>query len=375
MSLESQLDALPDSVKDLLAKHHFDRERFMQLAKRLSGEVQHSNCVGGTLTPPIEDDVRTLPERGTPEDEELEQIGLTAMRGGECALLVMAGGMATRMGGVVKSLVEALPGQRFLDLRLAEARTLERLSERRVPLWLMTSHATDQATDEALGADRDDYFVTTFVQELSLRLTPEGDLFTRQNGEVSLHAPGHGDLVDALRNSGLLEKFIERGGKYVTVANIDNLGASLDPRIIGFHIKHGHAATCEVVDKVGTDKGGVPVRVDGRPVVLEEFRIPDSFDPSSVRVFSTNTFTLNAQALLELKMPWTFFTVEKKVEERKAIQFERLLNEITSALDTVYLRLPREGAASRFLPVKDYKELEARQGEITQVARDRGMIE
>jgi hypothetical protein len=39
------------------------------------------------------------------------------------------------------------------------------------------------------------------------------------------------------------------------------------------------------------------------------------------------------------------------------------------------LKLPRDGRESRFLPVKDWKELEKRLDEITLVARDRGMIE
>ncbi len=108
----------------------------------------------------------------------------------------------------------------------------------------------------------------------------------------------------------------------MTLTNIDNLGASLDPRIIGFHIKHGKPLTCEVVDKVGTDKGGIPARLDDKPVVLEEFRIPPSFDPAQVRVFSTNTFHINADALLQPDLDWTYFTVEKKVEDKKVIQFE-----------------------------------------------------
>ena len=181
-------------------------------------------------------------------------------------------------------------------------------------------------------------------------------------------------MPDALKRSGLLQRFIDRGGKYVTLTNIDNLGASLDARIIGYHVEHGKPLTCEVVDKVGTDRGGIPARLDGKPVVLEEFRIPDTFDPASVRVFSTNTFHINADALLNPNLEWTYFTVEKKVDGKAAIQFERLLGELTSALDTQFLHLPRVGAESRFLPVKDFAELEARQGEITLVARDRGMI-
>lgn len=374
-SLEEQLARLPQASRDILAQHGFDPHRLLELARRVRGEVTHSNLVEGELTPCADADLVHLPAAGTAEAKELEAEGLEALRRGACALVVMAGGMATRMGGVVKALVEALPGQRFLDLRLNEARALERRCGRRVPLWLMTSDATDKAIREALGTRHDPFYTETFRQQLSVRLTPEGNVFFDDAGLPSLHSPGHGDLPDALVTSGLLQRFVDAGGELITVANIDNLGASMDPVIIGHHLRHGKPATCEVVDKVGTDRGGIPVRLSERAVVLEEFRIPPSFDPSQVRVFSTNTFHLSARELLELRMDWTYFTVEKTVDGRKAIQFERLINELTSQLDTRYLHLPRTGPSSRFLPVKDNQELERRQGEITEVARDRGMIE
>lgn len=375
MSLQDQLAQLPPELRKTLQHHSFDEPGFLSRARRVTGGVEHSNFVVGELAPPAEGDILTLPDEGSPEHAELVQSGLEALREGQVAFVVLAGGMATRMGGVVKALVEVLPGQRFLDLRLNELAALERRCGRRVPLWMMTSNATDEAIVEALGARRDPDFLETFVQSLSLRLTPDGDLFRDADGAFSVHSPGHGDLPDSLKRSGLLHRFVERGGRYVTVTNIDNLGASLDPAILGFHIKHGKPVTCEVVDKLETDRGGIPVRVDGRPVVLEEFRIPDGFDPSTVQVFSTNTFHFDAKALLELDMGWTYFTVEKVVDSRRAIQFERLINEVTSGLDTQYLALPRTGKASRFLPVKDFKELERRLGEITLVARDRGMTE
>lgn len=287
---------------------------------------------------------------------------------------MLAGGMATRMGGVVKALVEVLPGRTFLDLRLREMDALEARYGKRPPLWIMTSAATDAGIVQALGARRDGERIATFLQFLSLRLTPEGDVFFDEAGQPSEHASGHGDLPEALQRSGLIGRFVERGGRVVMVTNLDNLGGTLDPVIIGFHCAHGRPVTCEVVDKVGSDRGGIPVRVDGKPCVLEEFRIPRSFDPSSVRVFNTNVFHFDARTLAELSIPWTFFRVEKRVGGKPVVQFERLVNEVTSHLETRYLHVPRTGAASRFLPVKDTDELLARRAEIELVARSRGML-
>ncbi len=374
LSLDEQLAALPPDVQAMLAKHRFDRARFKQLASRLRAESAQENFVKGEISAPHSEDLAQLPTPGSAEWERLRESGENALREGQVALLVLAGGMATRMGGVIKALVDAIPGKSFLDLRRAEMRAIERRYGTAPPLWLMTSHSTDAGIREALGDDLDGQTVATFTQHLSLRVTPTGSVFFDKKGQPSEHAPGHGDLPDALRESGLLEAFVKRGGKVILMCNIDNMGGTLDPVGIGFHLAHGKSVTAEVVDKLPTDRGGIPVYVDGRLCILEEFRIPPSFDPSTVRVFATNVFYFDAQALLDLDMKWTYFTVNKKVDDQPVVQFERLVNEVTSYLPTAYLHMPRNGAASRFLPVKDNDELAARIPEILAVARARGIV-
>jgi len=313
---------------------------------------------------------------GSAEHARYAAAGLAALSRGEVALCVLAGGMATRMGGVVKALVEALPGKRFLDLRLAENEHLRKDLGAPVPLWLMTSEATEGPTRAALAElgrlAGDD--LTSFEQWVSLRLTPEGALFREQNGEASVYATGHGDLPDALRASGLLGRFRQRGGRQVWIANLDNLGATVDPAILGWHLEHGDAVTVEVVDKVGADKGGGPVRWNGRRIITEEFRLPVGFDAAKVPVFNTNTFLVRADALEGLTMEWTYVEVEKKIGDRKAVQFERLIGEMTAALEPRFLRVPRAGVASRFLPVKDVPELTQRRPDIEAIARARGIL-
>lgn len=372
--LEAQLAALPADVRHLLANSGFDAQRLIRLAEPLRSGVPADNLVKGSISPPTDTDVVQLPPHGSAEHERLTQLGRAALERGEYALVVLAGGMATRMGGVVKALVDALPGKSFLDLRLREVEVIRERYGQAAPLWLMTSQSTDEKIRAALADRLRADEIATFQQELSLRLTPAGDVFLGPDGRPSEHAPGHGDLPDALKRSGLLERFVARGGKALMMTNIDNMGGTLDPTILGFHLAHGLPVTSEVVDKLGSDRGGIPARVDGRPCVLEEFRIPPSFDPASVRVFNTNVFHFDAKTLLELDMPWTFFTVTKKVEGSTVIQFERLVNEVTSALPTKYLHLPRIGSESRFLPVKDNEELAARVPEIELIARQHGWL-
>jgi UTP--glucose-1-phosphate uridylyltransferase len=372
--LSEDLDALPQDVQDKLQHHHFDKARFLELSKRVAKSSASDNHVKGSLEPPPAEDVVDLPDADSADGRAFHDRGIELLKAGRSALVVLAGGMATRMGGVVKALVPAIEGKTFLELRLAERASLEKKIGRPVPLWLMTSAATDSAIRDALGSQVDGVRTAVFPQRLSLRLTPEGDLFRDAAGKTSDHAPGHGDLLDALKDSGVLSGFLAQGGKTISVANLDNLGATLDPAVIGLHVSHGKPITCEVVDKLASDRGGIPVRHDGRTVILEEFRIPPHFDPATVRVFNTNTFHFDARAVTELDIDWSYFVVTKKVDGKAAIQFERLVNEITSHLDTIYLRVPRTGRNSRFLPVKDHDELAARRDELTQVATSRGML-
>lgn len=374
MRITKALDGLPPKLRNQLDEAHFDRARLEVLAQRIGRTSADANRVAGVVEPPREGDVVPAPAAATAEGAAALERGRQALARGEVAFVVLAGGMATRMGGVIKGLVEVLPDLSFLGYRIKEIDLLHQRYGARIPLWIMTSWATSKGISEAIEPYKEGRSIATFQQDVSLRLTPDGGMFKGADGGPSIYATGHGDLPDALKRSGLLDDFLARGGKSVWIANIDNLGASVDPMLLGWHLGHGAPLSVEVVDKVGSDKGGIPCRMDGRPVILEEFRLPKGFDATKVRTFNTNTFIIDARALRDVRMDWTWFEVKKQVEGKDVVQFERLLGELTSALDTRFVKVPREGLASRFLPVKDGPELDARRPEIASIARDRGVI-
>jgi len=371
--LRRVVERFPKPLLDVVERHHFDRERWLAQGKQLaSGATPTPRTEAVVLPAPV--DLVDLPPSGSPEHARLSALGRRALEEGRCALIVLAGGMGTRMGGVVKALAEAVPGRSFLDLRLAEQASWTERVGKTPPLWLMTSHGTDAAINEALGERRDGKSVATFPQSVSLRWTPDAQIFLGNDGQPSLYAAGHGDLPDALAQSGLLADFVADDGRYVMVCNIDNLGGGLDPLLIGMHLDGAAQVSCEVVDKLAGDRGGIPVRIGPRTVIQEEFLLPASFDPEKVRVFNSNTMAFDADALLELHFPWSYFEVHKQVEGREVVQFERFIHETTFQLDTRYLRVPRDGSASRFLPVKDQAELVTRRPAIEALAQARGML-
>jgi len=374
MTLAEQLAGLDPALLQELQRYGFDPARLEHWAKTM-GDGDARNRVAGQVLPPEAGDISSVPDPSSAEGKRLAQRGMEALARGELGFIVLAGGMATRMGGLVKALVEAAEGRTFLDLRLAEQAHWGKACGATPPLWLMTSHATEAPIRSALASRLDGASLATFPQFVSLRLAQGGSLFFDGVGQPSVYATGHGDLPDALAKSSLLSSFLQKGGKRtVWIANLDNLGASIDPLVLGWHLESGAELTVEVVEKVGTDRGGIPVRHQGRPIVLEELRLPKSFDPTSVRVFNTNTFLVDAHTLARLAMDFTYLEVAKVVDGRTAIQHERLVGEMTTALRTRFLKVPRDGLESRFLPVKDAAELDARREHIRAIAKARGML-
>jgi UTP--glucose-1-phosphate uridylyltransferase len=377
--LAEELRSLEPTLRAHLDASGFDAARLLALAAGLDKSTRDAkNRVSGDVRPPAEDEIVDAPAPGSPRHKELAEKGEACLARGELAFVVLAGGMATRMGGVVKALVEAIPGHTFLQLRLKENEQLSRQAGRWVPMWLMTSDATDEPIKQALIKAGAPPHVKTFRQDVGLRLDESGHLFRDDHGNPSAYATGHGDMVDALNRAGLLRDFLGTGGLHVWMANLDNLGAAVDPALLGLHLDSGKPVQVEVVEKAD-DKGGIPVHAPGKDgadhlQVLEEFRLPKTFDPKTVRVFNTNTFLADARLLADTPFNWTYFEVEKKVDGRTAVQFERLVQEITAHLATSYVRVPRTGPHSRFLPAKDNDELLRRKPELEAVLSARGLI-
>lgn len=359
MSLAAEIEALPSALKARLERRGFSAATLCGWAADRRSDDER-NRLTGDVRPVAPGVVSGLPPADSDAFSALRRQGEEALARGELAVCVLAGGMATRMGGVVKALMEVVAGRSFLDLRRHEADALTVTYGATTPLWLMTSEPTEAPIAAALAAGSGAASTQTFEQYVSLRLAadPPSRLWRDGSGAPSVYATGHGDLPDAIRGpGGPLASFVAGGGRHVWISNVDNLGARVDAALLGAHIEAGRPVTVEVVDKREGDTGGGPVRFDERVVICEHFRLPQNFPPASVRVFNTNTFLVDARALLELDHAWTYLRVHKRVADRPAVQFERLLGELTFALPSRYVRVPREGPSSRFVPVKTRADL------------------
>ena len=360
------LDAVDLETRALLERYGFDDGLFESLRERVaSGKLSvESNFLRGSIEPPAAGDVVRPPAPGEPGHAEARAAGIDALRRGELAQLVLAGRMATRFGGVVKAVLPAVDGKSFLEAKLSQTAALERSLGCSVPVALMTSFATDDAI-RAHVAERRLGEPLVFSQFVSLRLEESGELFLDADGHASLYAPGHGDLFRALQRSGTLTAFRDLGVRTVTISNVDNLGSRVDPVGVGSHLLAGNPMTCEVALKEG-DMGGAPVRVDGKLQLVEGPRFPPSFDQELAPVFNTNTALFDIDALdIDYDLTWLY--VKKAVEDRAAVQLERLYHEASALVPAQYLEVPRRGAHGRFSPIKTPADLERAQHDLREL--------
>ena len=117
--------------------------------------------------------------------------------------------------------------------------------------------------------------------------------------------PGHGEVFASLASSGLLAELLERGYEHLFLSNSDNLGAVLEPRILGWFAAEGLPFVSELVDRTEGDRKGGHLarrRSDGQLLLRETAQVPDqdqeAFEDVSVhRYFNCNNIWVSLRAL------------------------------------------------------------------------------
>jgi UTP--glucose-1-phosphate uridylyltransferase len=287
------------------------------------------------------------------------------------------GGLGTSMGMTkAKSLLEVKDGLSFLDVIARQVLEHRRRSGARLPLVLMDSFYTRDDSLEALSQydDLPADLPLDFVQGKVPKIDADSlePVSWPDDPDLEWAPPGHGDLYTALVTSGMLEEMLDKGYEYAFVANADNLGATLDERILGWFAREQLPFVMEVADRTEADrKGGhIAQRPDGGLVLREIAQTPDededSFqDVDRHRYFNTNTLWVNLRALdelmrerdgvLGLPMIVNRKTVDPSDSSSPAvIQLESAMGAAIDVFDgAAAVRVPR----SRFAPVKATSDL------------------
>ena len=140
------------------------------------------------------------------------------------------------------------------------------------------------------------------------------------------------------------------------MANVDNLGASLDPLLLGRFARARAELMVEVVERQAGERGGSPCLVNGRVQIVEDFAFPAGFEKAAIPCFNTNTLWFRTEAL-ESDYPLRWYSVEKQALGQPVVQFERLVGQLSWFLETEWALVSRE----RFLPIKTPEDLRRQQ--------------
>jgi UDP-N-acetylglucosamine/UDP-N-acetylgalactosamine diphosphorylase len=218
------------------------------------------------------------------EEERWQQaweVGHSAIAAGKIAAATVAGGQASRLGFPhSKGLFPISPvrNKPLFQIFAEKIRSWEKRVNQKI-FWLILSSETNHGEicdffqkHSNFGLER----VRIFPQGMLPTLDLDGRLLMQTKNSLAMHPDGHGGLLEALGNSGLIDTLREDGVAHLSYFQVDNpLAMPLDPHFIGFHLLAGAQLSSRCVQKAyGAEKVGVFVESDDRLRVMEYSDLP-----------------------------------------------------------------------------------------------------
>ena len=296
-----------------------------------------------------------------------QSAGEQAMR--QTVMITLNGGLGTSMGLMgPKSLLQVKNGKSFLEIILGQANNCQ------ADLALMNSFSTQADTVAAIAALKPPRPPFMFLQHKFPKILRDDLTPARwpSNPTLEWNPPGHGDVFTALHTSGMLDRLLAKEICFAFISNSDNLGAAMDPLLLGYFAQQGYPFMMEVCEKTPADiKGGhlARYRVDGRLVLREAAQCPPGElaafqDIDRYRFFNTNNIWVNLRFLKQLiekeksvRLP---IIVNPKTLDPRApesppvLQIETAMGAAISLFDGASaVKVPR----TRFFPVKKSNDL------------------
>jgi len=278
--------------------------------------------------------------------------GQAALHQNEVAVVTLAGGVGSRWttgAGVVKAVnpFVYLDGHHrsFLEIHLAKTRKSQRAFGTTIPHVVSTSYLTHAAIERHLNASgnyghhgpvylsrgrsigqrlipmtRDLTFLweetshetldenKQKVRDASRRAILDWAKSQREGADYTdnlpiqrFNPPGHFYEVPNLLRNGLLAQLLESypNLRWLMVHNIDTLGATVAPEVLGLVIESGATLSFEVIPRRIDDRGGGLAKVAGRIRLLEGLAQPREDTEFKLRYYNTLTTWVRIDGLLE----------------------------------------------------------------------------
>jgi len=309
--------------------------------------------------------------------------GAELLAAGQVAMILVAGGLGTRLGfDQPKGLFEIGPlsNRSLFQILLEHLLAVSRRYGVRIPLYVMTSPATDAVTRDYLA--RHGWFG---LPQADCRIFCQGTMWAvdDQFERILLERPdslflgpdGHGGMLTAFCKSGCLADAQQRGVKHIFYGQIDNpLLQVCDELFLGSHVLAGSEMTTQVVKKrEALERVGNVVSIDGQAQVIEYSDLPEKFArqinaDGSLKLWAGNlavhAFDLDfLMRIANQRNALPFHTAKKKVssmdtagnviepEKQNAIRFEKFIFDLLPLAKNALV--VEVDPAEAFAPVKN----------------------
>ncbi|GAB5562522.1 MAG: UTP--glucose-1-phosphate uridylyltransferase [Synoicihabitans sp.] len=340
-----------DDLPGLLAANGFDAQQHEEIRQDLRegriGLALNRLPTTTSIEDLADDDLFNLVQSG----DAHRAAGEAALARGELAIVTYAAGVGSRWtqgAGCVKGLhpFAKLGGKHrsFIDVHLAKTRQSIALSGRKIPHVFTTSYLTHNATESYLRASHAESFGEGVHlspgRSIGLRMIPtlrdlqfaweetaqqkldeqqqkmlesvRGALanWAQSVGEASdytdnlpsqcLHPVGHWFEIPNLIKNGTLRNLLEQQPELRTlmVHNIDTLGATADPAMLGWFNASEATLGWEAITKRIEDHGGGFAKINGTTRIVEGMALPNEEDEFRLSYYNANTCWIDIDKLL-----------------------------------------------------------------------------
>ncbi len=216
--------------------------------------------------------------------EKYEESGLKALKDGEVAAVLLAGGMGSRLGYNEPKGTYDIGETRHISLFELQMRTVKDVAKRcgrEFTLFIMTSEQNNEMTEKFFKEH--DYFgygkqnIFFYTQDETPACGPDGKILLDEKDSVCFSPNGNGGWYTSLISSGLYAVIKDRNIKWLNVYSVDNpLQKICDPVFIGATILSKCMCGAKVVKKIcPSENVGVIVLEDGKPSVIEYYEMSE----------------------------------------------------------------------------------------------------
>ncbi len=306
--------------------------------------------------------------------DHLNSLGTDALN--QLVICKLNGGLGTSMGcSGPKSTLMVSKQESFLSIFIKQVEKLQQLHQIKIPIILLNSYNTDQMTKEIVKTipEAESLDISYIIQNKFPRIWQKSDgedgVLSKEFGKDRFYPPGHGDIYLTLQRDAGIKKLLEQGKKYIFISNSDNLGATVDPRMLGYMVEQDLSFMMEVTSKTENDKKGgtliqYPDSNDKQVVKLLEIAQVDEnhkedFQSTEVfSVFNTNSIWVSLEQMQQKiendQLNMDVIVNPKQVENRPVIQLEVAMGSAIASFDrSIGMLVSR----NRFFPVKNTNDL------------------